>query len=1022
VEHLVIFSGLLIRHRLNLLVAIPLTMVTLLVVPLVSGRVSQLRLADRTAQLAENARRVSNLIETIQSVRLLSVGYLDGGPVDMSALNIELAAMSDARAQLLRDVQDPDPAVVRAVRTAAVISDSGPEILARRLSDEEVIGMSSTTVTTLIDSLGLDRQHTVSSEDAWRLSGLLALLKSNEAASEAGAKLLVRACKPAVASAVEFDSSVAESRDRDYRAMFVRLASPSEDALFRQAAYGVAAERLKSAQAQVALIGTLAPRPELAPQVFSAVESQTALRQIVQATIAQQVARSARSTSRAALLTASLLIILAAALLALVLGLSVTIGRSVSTPLRRLSSAAGEVADVASQELANVADDDEGPDVVRRLPEIPVESRDELGELAAAFNRVHAATAQLLERQVAGRRNVAAMFASVGRRTGNLVGRQLAMIDTLESAEQDPRTLGTLYQLDHISTRLRRNASSLVVLSGNREAMADETAVVSLPDAVRAALGSVEDFQRVVLAPLPEVFLSPAVSADMVLILAELIENGVMFSPPHTAVELAAWVTDDGRYALTVVDHGIGMPPERLAEENARLRQRERLDLAPSDVLGLFVVGRVSRRHGIEVTLIPTPGGGLTCRVALPPSLFVGNPWSSAALPESAPDQQAEPVEADVSLAPGPSAQASAVAGTATPQPAAPEPLGAEQAVGQQPAQGSGAAQPGVASRPEGHESRPEGHEFRPEGHEASQGLRRRVPGTHWEGPLPVAPTSVGEQVPASPVAVIRDGGLPALGHEEAPRPPDPEATRRQVQDLESALAGLELPSPTGEVPPQGHSLFEGPRPVDDAVAVDGGTGPERTPHLEDGWVDYSTGDDVPAPELRGTPQSSTGCVPPDEPRDAADLHRAGDLPGPGPAPQPQPQPEPASEFPSWTESPQAGGGRVMGAAAPHPGAELPLRQQASERLGAAPPGGGLVRRVPGATLAALGVAMPEGTGPAASPPERVEIDPDETLQAILEVDEAVRRARAQGSPTDGGWATDDAVSRWGSRMEGGGR
>ena len=155
---------------------------------------------------------------------------------------------------------------------------------------------------------------------------------------------------------------------------------------------------------------------------------------------------------------------------AIVVGLALVVGRSVSRPLRRLTTAARGVADLAETELQRVADEDTGPEAVPRLAAITVTSSDEIGDLATAFNRVQSTAASLLERQVAGRRNVAAMFASVGRRTTNLVGRQLALIDTLEKSEEDPDTLGTLYRLDHVSTRLRRNASSLVVLSGSSEA------------------------------------------------------------------------------------------------------------------------------------------------------------------------------------------------------------------------------------------------------------------------------------------------------------------------------------------------------------------------------------------------------------------------------------------------------------------------------------------------------------------------------------------------------------------------
>ncbi|MEK8109116.1 ATP-binding protein [Micromonospora sp. M12] len=212
------------------------------------------------------------------------------------------------------------------------------------------------------------------------------------------------------------------------------------------------------------------------------------------------------------------------------------------------------------------------------------------------------------------------MFGHVGRRTQNLVGRQIALIDRLEEQEADPGRLEHLYRLDHISSRLRRNAGSLVVLSGSAGADA-HTAPVPLADVVRLALGEIEDYTRVEVQVPAGVSAAPAVVADLILALAELMENATVFSPPHTRVLVAAETSGVGA-RITVVDHGIGMSEQRLAEENARFTRRERLDLAPTEVLGLFVVGRLARRHGWDVSLTATGGGGVTAQLEIPP-----RPW-----------------------------------------------------------------------------------------------------------------------------------------------------------------------------------------------------------------------------------------------------------------------------------------------------------------------------------------------------------------------------------------------------------
>jgi hypothetical protein len=172
-----------------------------------------------------------------------------------------------------------------------------------------------------------------------------------------------------------------------------------------------------------------------------------------------------------------------------------------------------------------------------------------------------------------------------------------------------------------MSSRLRRNASSLVVLSGAVGAN-DHIAPLALSDVVRLALGEIEDYTRVDVEVPEEIVVVPAVLADLTLLLAELMENATSFSPPQTRVTVTAAELRSGA-RLAIIDHGLGLTPDRLAEENARLTRRERLDLAPSEVLGLFVVGRLARRHGIEITLLDTPEGGVTAWVDLGPDHLV---------------------------------------------------------------------------------------------------------------------------------------------------------------------------------------------------------------------------------------------------------------------------------------------------------------------------------------------------------------------------------------------------------------
>jgi len=323
---------------------------------------------------------------------------------------------------------------------------------------------------------------------------------------------------------------------------------------------------------------------------------------------------------------AAFLVVGAVLVLLLLFLLEIRVRRSVVRPMLRLTDAATQIAEVTRADLDQVADDDEGvdPQAVPNFETVPVYTRDEIGDLAEAFNRVQDTAVRVLERQMAVRRNTAEMFGNVGRRIHNLTGRQLSLIDSAEREETEPSVLERLYRIDHLAVRLQRGADSLMLLSGETEpAFAD--APLRLTDVVRSAVGRVEGYQRVVLSAEGDVTVTPAAVGDLTLIVAELVENAVSFSPATSSVDISVRPTAAGA-SVEIVDHGVGMTNARLAEENARLVRRERLDLAPTKVLGLFVVGRLARRSGISVRLTATPGGGVTVRLDILTSLLFDSP------------------------------------------------------------------------------------------------------------------------------------------------------------------------------------------------------------------------------------------------------------------------------------------------------------------------------------------------------------------------------------------------------------
>jgi hypothetical protein len=251
---------------------------------------------------------------------------------------------------------------------------------------------------------------------------------------------------------------------------------------------------------------------------------------------------------------------------------------------------------------------------------LPVADRNEVGELARVFVGAQRTATAIVERQAGARRNLAQMSGNAGRRGANLVARQLALIDRLQRAETDPRTLDELYRLDHVTSRLHRVTSSLVTLAeppGFGRHNADESGYLTpmaLADVIQLAAGEIEGDSRVDVFIPANTMLEPAVIDDIVLLFAELLANATAYSPPATRVRV---VSRPYSHDVSIVDEGIGMSNEQIATVNARLTDAERLDLASTGALGLFLVGRLARRHDLRVTFEHTPGGGITVIVDL---------------------------------------------------------------------------------------------------------------------------------------------------------------------------------------------------------------------------------------------------------------------------------------------------------------------------------------------------------------------------------------------------------------------
>ncbi|GIH29326.1 hypothetical protein Aph01nite_76360 [Acrocarpospora phusangensis] len=300
--------------------------------------------------------------------------------------------------------------------------------------------------------------------------------------------------------------------------------------------------------------------------------------------------------------------------------LSITTARNLVQQLEKLRTAALELANERLPSIVARLSHGEKVDVATEAP--PLEfGRDVIGQVGQAFNAVQETAVRTAVEEAELRQSIRDILLSLARRTQGLVHRQLTLLDVMERRESEPEELNDLFRVDHLATRMRRNAENLIVLSGSTPARAWRNPV-PMVDVVRGALGEVEDFTRVTIMPMGQVELTGRAVGDVIHLLAELVENAVSFSPPYTVVQVAGQMVANG-YALEIEDRGLGMSAEDLATANQRILEPPEFNLSSTARLGLFVVSRLAERHGIRVQLKASPYGGTTAVVLLPRELVI---------------------------------------------------------------------------------------------------------------------------------------------------------------------------------------------------------------------------------------------------------------------------------------------------------------------------------------------------------------------------------------------------------------
>ncbi|UPT40744.1 nitrate- and nitrite sensing domain-containing protein [Streptomyces sp. WAC00303] len=302
---------------------------------------------------------------------------------------------------------------------------------------------------------------------------------------------------------------------------------------------------------------------------------------------------------------------------------SVRIGRELVRDLSRLRKDAHEVSGVRLPSVMRRLAAGEQVDVETEAPHLSYEP-DEIGQVGQALNTLQRAAVEAAVKQADMRRGVSEVFVNLARRNQVLLHRQLTLLDAMERRTENGDELADLFRLDHLTTRMRRHAEGLVILSGAAPSR-QWRKPIQLMDVVRAAVAEVEDYERIEVRRLARIGVGGPAVADLTHLIAELLENATVFSPPHTAVQVHGERVSNG-FTLEIHDRGLGMAPEILLDANLRLAETPDFELSDTDRLGLFVVSRLAQRQNVRVSLQKSPYGGTTAVVFIPAALLTDAP------------------------------------------------------------------------------------------------------------------------------------------------------------------------------------------------------------------------------------------------------------------------------------------------------------------------------------------------------------------------------------------------------------
>jgi len=631
-----------VRSKLIAILIVPLLVVAFLAVSGIQERRADKSRAAHAEELVALGRAVTPLADALEREASASSDVLAiGGDAERQALaeqreatDTAIAQLQDALAAFPEDLAGP--ALVSALRPVR----SGLGVVNTNRSTVDRAGAGATGAMRIYRQQASQLLNVVEAithqiEDATlsrRATAWLAVSRARQAANGQHT-VLAQVLRPGSGDPNALKELEALDADRRVgEGLFSSIATEDQKELWRT---WVGAPTAQSAAAQrdaVMAILQASPTGAADPNAVASTAYVDALRQVEAQLGADLTARAASARAHAARdVQAYAVLATAAVLFALLTAYSV--GRSITQPLRRLTKAAHQVADEQLPALVETLRTPKASGTEIELTPIERTSNDEIGEVAEAFAAIQRVTAQVAAEQGALlRKGIGDLFVNLARRNQSLLDRQIAFLDELEANETDPEDLEDLFKLDHLATRMRRNAESLLVLAGV-ETPRRWGRPVPVGDVIRAAISEVEDYGRIQVTGLDDVRIPGAAAADVAHLFAELLDNATQFSPPGSPVEVSGHRrSDDGdEYVVRISDNGIGMSAAQLAEANQTLAEPPLTGLALSRSLGFTVVSRLAHRYGIEVRVTATPGGGVTCVANIPAELLVADGDGSVA-------------------------------------------------------------------------------------------------------------------------------------------------------------------------------------------------------------------------------------------------------------------------------------------------------------------------------------------------------------------------------------------------------